>query len=132
LSTLLLFLTFFTLSFVIISTFFPTPFIIQHEIYKFQVGSRARLQVDGISRKRETSVAAIAPLSSQLPPGLEGLGQYQGTRPPNFYVVDLLVPNEDGTLKPGMAGAARVYGRRRSVAGIAAQDVANFLGRKVW
>jgi len=107
-------------------------FVSEHEIYKFRLGSEARLQVDGISSKRDTRVVAIAPLNSQLAPGLEDVGQYQGTRPPNFYVVDLLVPNQDGTLRPGMAGTARLYGRRRSLAGLIAQDAANFFGRKVW
>ncbi|MGB8582861.1 MAG: efflux RND transporter periplasmic adaptor subunit [Candidatus Sulfotelmatobacter sp.] len=107
-------------------------YVSEHEIYKFRVGSEARLQVDGISSKRDTRVVSVAPLNSQLAPGLEDVGQYQGTRPPNFYVVDLLVPNEDGVLRPGMAGTARLYGRRRSLAGLVAQDVANFFGRKVW
>jgi len=107
-------------------------YISEHEIYKLQVGSEARLQVDGIASKRDTRVVTIAPLNSQLAPGLEDVGQYQGTRPPNFYVVDLLVPNKDGLLKPGMAGTARLYGRRRSLAGLVAQDVDNFFGRKIW
>jgi multidrug resistance efflux pump len=107
-------------------------YVSEHEIYEFRVGSDARLQVDGISSKRSTRVVGIAPLNSELAPGLEDLGQYQGTRPPNFYVVDLLVPNQDGLLKPGMAGTARLYGRRRSLAGLVAQAVANFFGRKVW
>jgi hypothetical protein len=107
-------------------------YVSEHDIYKFRVGSEARLQVDGIASKRDTRVVSVAPLNSQLAPGLEDVGQYQGTRPPNFYVVDLLVPNEDGLLRPGMAGTARLYGRRRSLAGLAGEDVANFFGRKVW
>jgi len=107
-------------------------YISEHEIYKFRAGSAARLQVDGISSKRDTRVVSIATLNSQLAQGLEDVGQYQGTRPPNFYVVNLLVPNDDGLLRPGMAGTARLYGRRRSLAGLIAQDVANFFGRKVW
>jgi hypothetical protein len=88
--------------------------------------------VEGISQKRDTRVASIAPLSSELPKGLGDAGQYQGIRPPNFYAVALLISNDDGGLRPGMAGIARVYGRRRSLAGFAAQEVANFVGRKVW
>jgi putative peptide zinc metalloprotease protein len=107
-------------------------YVPEHEIYKFRTGSEARMQVEGISRKVDAHVAAIAPLSSQPPHGMEDLGQYQGIRPPNFYVVDLLVRNDDGTLRPGMAGTARLYGRRRSLGGLATQEVANFLGRKLW
>ena len=115
-----------------LSTLRVRIYVSEHAIYKFRIGSEARLQVDGIWRKRDTRAVAIAPLSSRLPPGLEDLGQYKGTRPPNFYVVDIVVSNEDGSLKPGMTGTARLYGRRRSVAGFATQEIANFLGRKVW
>ena len=107
-------------------------YVSEHEIFKFQVGSDARLQVDGQLAKQDTRAVAIAPLSSQIPAGLEVADQYKGIRPPNFYVVDLLVSNQDGSMKPGMAGTARLYGRRRSLGGLAYQEVANFFGRKVW
>ena len=107
-------------------------YVPEHEIYKFHVGSPARLQVEGILGKRDTRVAAIAALSSAIPAGLEEVAQYKGIRAPNFFTVDLTIANADGTLRPGMVGFARAYGRRRSLAGLAAQEVANFLGRKVW
>jgi putative peptide zinc metalloprotease protein len=107
-------------------------YVSEHEIYKLQMGSQARLHVDGLARKQDARAAAIAPLSSRLPEGLEDLAQYKGIRPPNFYVVDLEISNADGTLKPGMLGTARVYGRRRSLAGLAAGEIVNFFGRKVW
>ena len=107
-------------------------YVSEHDIYKFQVGSDARVQVDGILGKRDTQVISIAALSSTSPAGLEASGQYKGIRPPNFFAVELFVPNEDGALKPGMSGTARVYGRRRSLAGLGYQEVANFFGRKVW
>jgi multidrug resistance efflux pump len=107
-------------------------YVPEHEIYKFHVGSPARLQVEGILRKRDTRVAAIAALSSAIPAGLEEVAQYKGISAPNFFTVDLTIANADGTLRPGMVGFARAYGRRRSLAGLAAQEIANFLGRKIW
>jgi hypothetical protein len=47
-------------------------------------------------------------------------------------VADLLVNNPDGSLRPGMTGTARIYGKRRSLAGMAWQEVKNFVDRKVW
>ena len=85
------------------------------------------LQASGI-----LASSSIAPLNSQLAAGLEDVGQYQGTRPPNFYVVDLLVPNEDGVLRTGHGRYGPALRNRRSLAGLVAQDVANFFGRKVW
>jgi len=107
-------------------------YVPEHEIYKFNVGSQARLQVEGILNKRDTRVVAIAALSSAIPAGLEEVAQYKGTRAPNFFMVDLMVGNANGILRPGMVGTARVYGRRRSLAGFATQEIANFLGRKIW
>ena len=107
-------------------------YVSEHEIYKFRVGSPGRIQVDGLLGKREARVAAISPLSAEIPPGLEDLGQYKGIRPPNFYAVDLLLANPNGTLKPGMVGVARIYGRRSSLAFLAGQEIANFFGRKIW
>jgi len=107
-------------------------YVPEHEIYKFNVGSPARLQVEGILNKRDTRVVAIAALSSALPAGLEEAAQYKGIRAPNFFAVDLMVENDNGILRPGMVGTARVYGRRRSLAGLATQGIANFLGRKIW
>jgi hypothetical protein len=53
-------------------------------------------------------------------------------RPPTFYAIDLLVKNEEGRLKPGMVGTARIYSRRRSIAGFAYRTAADFAGRKLW
>jgi len=107
-------------------------YVTEHEIYKFHAGSPARLQVEGILRKRDTRVVAIAALSSAIPLGLEEVAQYKGIRALNFFAVDLAIANTDGILRPGMVGFARVYGRRRSLAGLAGQEIANFLGRKIW
>lgn len=107
-------------------------YVSEHEIYKIQVGSAGRVQVDGLLGKHEAQVSAISPLSAAIPAGLQEMGQYSGIRPPNFYAVDLMIPNPDGALKPGMAGVARIYGRRCSLAALAGQEIANFVGRKVW
>jgi len=41
-------------------------------------------------------------------------------------------PNEEGILRPGMTGLARIYGPRRSVAGILLEKLRSFWGRKLW
>jgi hypothetical protein len=101
-------------------------------MYKLRVGSRASLEVEGIFKKWNAQALAISPISTEIDPGLTAQAQYKGMRPPNFYTADLLVANPDGKLKPGMSGTARVYGRRRTLAGFILQEVMNFVGRKVW
>jgi putative peptide zinc metalloprotease protein len=107
-------------------------YVSEFEMYKLKQDSPARLQVDGTIGLREASTVAVAPISSEIAPGLIDLSKYKGQKPPRFYVFDLLVENTGGSLKPGMAGTARVYGRRRSLAGLMLRQVGDFVGRKMW
>jgi len=107
-------------------------YVSEHDLYKLRVGSPASLQVEGIARKWEARALAISALSTEIDPGLGDQTQYKGLLPPKFYLADLMVANPEGILKPGMAGTARIYARRQSIAGFAWQEVSNFLGRKVW
>ena len=107
-------------------------YISEFDMYKFGADSPARLQVDGIIGKRKAKTIRVAPLSSDIAPGVLDLSRYKGQSPPRFYVFELLVDNQDGTMKPGMAGTARVYGARRSLAGLLIRTVWEFVGRKIW
>jgi multidrug efflux pump subunit AcrA (membrane-fusion protein) len=107
-------------------------YISEHDLYKLRVGSPASLEVEGIFMKWNAQALALSAVSTEMDPGLTDETQYKGMRPPNFYSADLLVANPDGKLKPGMSGTGRVYGRRRSLAGLIWQEVTNFVGRKVW
>jgi multidrug efflux pump subunit AcrA (membrane-fusion protein) len=107
-------------------------YVSEFEMYKFHVDSAARLQVDGMLGKRNARTVRVAPLSSDIAPGLIDLSKYKGQSPPKFYVFDLMVDNPNGSMRPGMAGTARLYGLRRSLASLAAHTVWEFLGRKVW
>jgi putative peptide zinc metalloprotease protein len=107
-------------------------YVSEHDMYKLRVGSPATLEVEGIFRNWNARALTISPVSAEPAPGLAGRPQYQGMRPPNFYSADLLVPNPDGKLKPGMSGTARIYGQRQSLAALICQETMNFVGRKVW
>jgi hypothetical protein len=107
-------------------------YVSEFDMYKFRDDSPARLQVDGMLRRQEARTIRIASLSSDIAPGLIDLSKYKGQSPPKFYVFDLLVGNPAGTMRPGMAGTARVYGVRRSLARLAARTAWEFLGRKIW
>jgi hypothetical protein len=107
-------------------------YLSEYEMYKYRPNPIARLQVDGIPRKWESGSLTASPASSEIAPGLLDLEKFKGMRLPTFYAIDLLVKNESGKLKPGMVGTAKVYGRRRSVAGFCYRAVADFAGRKLW
>jgi putative peptide zinc metalloprotease protein len=107
-------------------------YISEFEMYKFGPDSAARLQVDGLWGKRDARTVAIEPVSSDIAPALMDLSKFKGQSPPRFYVFELLVENLTGPMRPGMTGTARLYGRRRSLAGLATQSVRDFFGRKFW
>jgi putative peptide zinc metalloprotease protein len=107
-------------------------YVSEHEMYKYRADSVARLQADGTSRKWDAGSLTVSPTSSEIAPGLLDMEKFKGMHAPSFYAIDLRVENENGGLKPGMVGTARVYGRHRSIAGFCYQAVADFAGRKLW
>ncbi len=107
-------------------------YISEFEMYKFGPDSPARLQVDGLWGRRDARTVAIEQMSSDIAPALIDLSKFKGQRPPRFYVFELLVENLTGPMRPGMTGTARLYGRRRSLAGLTTQSVRDFFGRKFW
>jgi hypothetical protein len=88
--------------------------------------------VDGSLRKWNTDVASVAPRSSAIDPELAETHNLKGLRAPNFYVVEMPLSNPEGILKPGMVGVARIYGPRRSVAGLLLAAARRALVRKAW
>jgi len=107
-------------------------YVSEFDMYKLKQNAPARLQVDGMIGRHDARTVAVAPISTEISPGLIDLSRYKGQRAPRFYVFDLLVDNTDGSLRPGMTGTARVYIRRRSLAGHALQQVEELIGPKMW
>jgi putative peptide zinc metalloprotease protein len=107
-------------------------YVSEHDMFTFSLGSPAKLHVNGFIRTWRSKVSSIASGSSQSDPRVAERIQYSGLNPPMFYVIDLAVPNLENLLKPGMVGTARVYGARRSLAGLAWKGIADFFGRKLW
>jgi len=107
-------------------------FVSEYDLYKVALGSRARVEVDGLWRKLDARVTSLAPKSQEIDPALAQPDEYKGLRTPNFYVAQIEVSNSEGKLKPGMVGTARIYGARRSLAGLGWQQTWRFFVRKLW
>lgn len=107
-------------------------YIPENDLYKVRSGAPAQLHVEGFFKKLDSQAGAVAPVSSETNPGLAGSTKYKGLHPPNFYSVDLIVANPDERLKPGMIGVARIYGQRRSLAGLVWGLIERFFARKLW
>ena len=104
----------------------------EYDLYKVHAGAPARLQVEGIPHIWDCEVVSIAPVSSDSDPTLIDPAHFKGLHPPRFYLVELQVPSQSGVLKPGMTGEARIYGQRKTLAGLAFENARVVLGRKIW
>jgi len=107
-------------------------YISEYDLYKIRKDARARLQVQGMFNTWAAQIVSMAAQPTEIDPRLSGQVELQGMNPPHFYLVDLLVQNPDGILKPGLTGIAHVYGRRRSLLGLGMEVILNFFGRKAW
>jgi putative peptide zinc metalloprotease protein len=107
-------------------------YVSEYELYKLRPGARVVAQVRGVWKKRDTMALAVLPSSAEADPSLEGANQYKGLSPPSFYLVEIILDNADGRLKPGMTGDARIYGGRRSLLQFGWETGTNFFGRKIW
>ena len=76
---------------------------------------------------------SLAPKSSEIDPALAQANQYKGLATPNFYVaMQMKSTIPEGDSSPGMVGAARIYGARRSLAGLVWLEGWRFFARKIW
>jgi len=107
-------------------------YISEYELQRVKAGAQGRLQIDGQAKKWDADVLSIGVSSMEIDPRIRAKTQLKGMNPPLYYQVDLVVANRDGTLKPGMVGVARIYGRRRSFGGLFLDSLQNFWGRKIW
>jgi len=107
-------------------------YVSEYDVSKVKAGADARASVEGRAQKWTAKAIDISPVSSLADPSLIESAKYKGLIPPNFYCVQLLIPNSNSALKPGMRGTARIYGRRRSLLGLGWETLAHFFGRKLW
>ena len=107
-------------------------YVSEWDLDKVKTGAEAKIRVNGFVGGWEAKVGQIGTWATEIEKGLNEGNDLNGVLPVHYYVVDLLVPNADGRLRPGMTGVARIYGERRSFAGMAWVGVKNFWGRKLW
>jgi putative peptide zinc metalloprotease protein len=107
-------------------------YVSEYDLYKIRQSAHATLQVQGLLKKWQAQIVSIAPGPTEMDPRLFGTVELKGMNPPHFYFVDLFVEEPGLTLKPGMIGVARVYGKRRSLLGLGWNLVTDFWGRKLW
>jgi putative peptide zinc metalloprotease protein len=96
------------------------------------VGQPAAMFLAGRASLVRGRVESLMPADAGLPDGLVEKQDYKGIGEPRYYVALVSVPNPSNSLRDGMSGTAKITIGRRSLAGFAAQDLADFFGRKFW
>ena len=107
-------------------------YVSEYDLYKFHVGSPARLNLEAFPTLWNAATVAITSVSSEIDPRIAERTKYKGLNVLNFYIVDLELSNPEGRLRPGMTGMARIYGQRRSLISHLGRECVRFLSRKTW
>jgi putative peptide zinc metalloprotease protein len=107
-------------------------YISEYDFSKIRMGARARVEITGLLRKWNADTVSAGANATEMDARLLDPNALRGMSAPHFFMVDLVIDNPDNLLKPGMMGVARVYGRRRSLAGLGWEGMQNFWSRKIW
>lgn len=107
-------------------------YVSEYDMHDVRRDAKAKLQVQGTFKVWSAQIGSIATESTEMDTSRNGKAELKGLNPPRFYLVNLLVENTDWELRPGMTGVAKIYGDRRSVAGLGWKAIADFWGRKLW
>ena len=109
-------------------------FVSEHDLYKFKIGATARLEVDGLWGKLHGRVTSLAPKSSEFDPALAQANRIQGARPSELlrrHQMEIEQFRRASSNREWLA-TARIYGERRSLAGLVWQESWRFFARKLW
>ena len=88
------------------------------DVGKVRLGAPAALHLDARAGSILGNVTFLAPASSEAEKGLFNAQEYKGIESSRYYVVKIPVPNPGEVLKDGFTGTAKIFVRRRSIAGI--------------
>ncbi|MGA7168034.1 MAG: HlyD family efflux transporter periplasmic adaptor subunit [Candidatus Sulfotelmatobacter sp.] len=107
-------------------------FIPDFQVHRIRTGAPASLKAEALFFPIRGRVVSVAPVSSDLAPGLMQEEKYKGNAPPTYYVATVLVSNAEGRLRSGMSGDAKIEVRRRSIVEGAWETLRQLIQRKVW
>lgn len=103
----------------------------EFSMHDLRTGAPVRLLIRGHIMPMAGVLSSISPASAPIAEGLIPKEQLQGINPPRFYRGTVFLKN-DGALKEGMTGSAKVFIGRRSLAGFCSRFVGDLVERKIW
>jgi putative peptide zinc metalloprotease protein len=106
-------------------------FIPESELKQVQDLRAASLRPEGRWGSIAATIVALSPDAYEVDPGLMAASKYKGVKPPMFYLLTVQVAN-DGTLRSGMTGRVKLFGRRRSALALTLEPVLSAVARRIW
>jgi putative peptide zinc metalloprotease protein len=115
-----------------LSTVLARIYVPESEVERLRIGAPAGLLFDSSIHPASGVLESVAPTSSEIAKGLIPPTNYKGISPPKFYVCVIRVNSKGEQVFEGLPGMAQIYGKRRSLAKLAWEDVRDFFSRKLW
>jgi putative peptide zinc metalloprotease protein len=113
------------------STLRARLYVPEYEMRDVKLHEPVALRFQSFWQSVRGKVDSISVAPAEIPPGLISESRYKGLKPPSFYVVDIRVPNQ-GDLRIGMSGEAKLYVRRQSLLNKGWETVRDFVARRAW
>jgi putative peptide zinc metalloprotease protein len=104
------------------------PEFAMHDIH---AGAPVRLRLGGQFTKFSSTISSVSPTVTAIAEGLVSKAQLQGINPPRYYAAAVMLDN-NGSLREGMTGSAKILVRHDSLVGRFWRFLAELLGRKFW
>jgi len=102
------------------------------EVDRIRVGDPVSLQLPSQFSAVKARLGTIEGSAVPMPAGVLAEQEYRGIAVPTFYTTRIpLAELEDG-MQPGMSGQAKIFGRRRSLAGRIITSLSNLLRTHFW
>jgi len=102
------------------------------EMQWLRMGDAVSLQPRSQFQEIRGQLGPMEGAAVSLPAGLVGGQEFKGLSLPSFYTARLMLGEHDERIQPGMSGPAKIFGRRRSLAGRVATTVGNMLHTHFW
>lgn len=106
-------------------------YILDYAIAHVAPGAKVSLLLDGTYVSLRSRISSIEPETHPLPDALEPVKKMETGASLQYYVANAVLGN-DGRLRSGMSGTAKILVARRSLAGLAWRNAEEFVQRKVW
>ena len=106
-------------------------YVPEYAMHQVRIGQEVRLLAEGRLRPISGTLSLISPVPVPIAEGLLSKEQLQGINAPKYFLGTVWLKNE-GKLRPGISGSAKVLAGRRSLAGFTLRFGRQLINRKVW